>query len=273
MHMEAISPRDLDAAVELSVRVRWPHRPADLSFLLGSGNGRIVRGEDGTRALGVGLWIPYGDEVALMGMIIVDPEYQGIGIGRRLVETLIVDAGDRTLLLNSTDAGRSLYEKLGFRAIGTVLQRQGVNRERTSREPSIRDAAPSDREAIVALDARAFGAPRASLIGRLLEDSRAVVSLSGGKPSGYAMARAFGLGEVIGPLIASSDDEAIALFRSVAASDFTRVDCRSEAAGFSAFLDSAGLRVVDRPTRMVLGEWTEPPHAPHVFALAGHALG
>ena len=271
--MEFISSRDLDAAVELSARVCWPHRPADLHFLLTSGNGRIVRAEHTERALGVGLWIPYGDDVALMGMVIVDPEHQGMGIGRRLVETLMADAGDRTLLLNSTDSGRRLYEKLGFRTIGGVLQRQGVNRERAARDPSIRDTTRSDRDAIVALDAKAFGAPRVSLVERLLDDSRAVVSLAGGAISGYALAREFGLGEVVGPVIASSDAEAIALFRAIAGSGFTRVDCPSEAAGFSVFLDNAGLRVVDRPTRMVLGDWTEPPRAPRVFALAGHALG
>ncbi|MDX1433229.1 MAG: GNAT family N-acetyltransferase [Gammaproteobacteria bacterium] len=271
--MESISPLDLDAAVELSERVRWPHRPADLHFLLTSGNGRIVRDERSGRALGVGMWIPYGDDVALMGMIIVDPAHQGMGIGRRLVETLMADAGDRTLLLNSTDAGRPLYEKLGFRTLGGVLQRQGTNRARAARDASVRDARRSDKDAIVALDAEAFGAPRAGLIGRLLEDGRAVVSLADGAPSGYAVARPFGLGEVVGPVIASSDEEAIALYKAIAARGFTRVDCPSEATGFSTFLDEAGLRVVDRPIRMVLGEWTEPRQASRVFALAGHALG
>ena len=271
--MEPISPTDLDAAIELCARVRWPHRPADLRFLLSSGHGRIVRDAGDGRALGVGLWTPYGERVALMGMVIVDPGHQGKGIGRRLVETLIADAGPRVLLLNSTDAGKALYRKLGFRILGGILQRQGANRARLARDASIRDAGPDDRQAIAALDRKAFGAPRGALIERLLDDGRAVVSITGGAVRGYAIARAFGLGEVVGPVVASSDDEAIALFRAIAGRGFTRVDCPSETSIFSAFLEDAGLHVVDKPTRMVLGEWTEPGPAPRIYALAGHALG
>jgi len=271
--MDFIAPDDLDAAVALCERVRWPHRPEDLRFLLTSGNGRIVRDPDSARPLGVGLWIPYGDDVAVMGMVIVDPACQGRGIGRRLVEALITDCKPRTLILNSTDAGRALYENQGFRVLGTILQRQGTLHAQPARDTSTRDADRSDWDAIVSLDTHAFGTSRAALIGRLLEDARAVVSTAGGAPHGYALARPFGLGEVVGPVVASSDDEAIALFRAVAASGFTRVDCPHEAARFSAFLDDAGLRVVDRPTRMVLGQWSDPQHPPRIFALAGHALG
>lgn len=271
--MEPISPRDLAAVVRLCERVAWPHTPDDLRFLLASGNGRIVRDARTRRPLGVGLWIAYGEEVAVLGMIIVDPEHQGGGIGRRLVEALIADAGQRALILNSTDAGRPLYEKLGFRTLGGILQRQGTNRAQPTEEASIREARLEDRKAIVALDARAFGAPRTMLIGRLLEDGRAVVSIGGGAVRGYALARAFGLGEVVGPIVASSDDEAIALFRAIAGRGFTRVDCPGDATSFSAFLGEAGLRVVDRPTRMVLGEWTDPSDPARIFALAGHALG
>lgn len=236
------------------------------------GRGVIARDDNSARPLGVALCIPYGEDVSVMGMVIVDPGHQGRGIGRRLVEALIADAGPRTLILNSTDAGKPLYEKLGFRALGAVEQRQGTNHAKSARDASIRDAGSSDRDTIISLDKRAFGAPRIPLIGRLLDEGRAVVSTAGDTLRGYALARTFGLGEVVGPMVASNDDEAIALFRAVAGSGFTRVDCPSEASAFNAFLDEAGLRVVDRPTRMVLGNWTERPDGPRIFALAGHAL-
>ena len=50
----------------------------------------------------------------ICGMIIVAAEYQGRGIGRRLMDELLRQASGRTIVLNSTREGYALYQRLGM---------------------------------------------------------------------------------------------------------------------------------------------------------------
>src|SRR5690606_39248983 len=102
----------------LVTAVGWPHRRADVQDLIALGHGRIVR--DGAGGLlGVGLWWPLGARAARIGLVVVDPASQGRGLGRRMMETLIAEAG-RPIMLLATRAGRPLYDRLGFVAAGAV---------------------------------------------------------------------------------------------------------------------------------------------------------
>ena len=80
-----------------------------------------VRDED--KAIGVVRLLWDGGYVAFLSDLIVDPGYQGQGIGRKLVETVIrrireeMKPGYKVkLTLNSSRGKESFYEKFGFRA-------------------------------------------------------------------------------------------------------------------------------------------------------------
>ncbi|MBL8967135.1 MAG: GNAT family N-acetyltransferase [Spirochaetaceae bacterium] len=78
-------------------------------------DGWIVAEEEG-RPLGTGGATMYGT-TAYVGLVAVDPGAQSRGIGRALmVEVLarLAARGASTILLDASDAGRPLYEKLGF---------------------------------------------------------------------------------------------------------------------------------------------------------------
>ena len=142
---------DLPAAHALSQAVRWPHRPEDWRFALRLGPGFVAE-EDGA-VVGTALCWHQGPHHGSLGLIIVSPAHQGRGIGRRLMHLVLDELGDRCTVLNATVAGQPLYESLGFRAIGTLHQHQGLLAAATA--PAAPFSLPVSASSPVSIDCRA----------------------------------------------------------------------------------------------------------------------
>jgi predicted N-acetyltransferase YhbS len=267
-----VSMADLDAVEALVQAVRWPHRRADVAAMIELGRGRLARSGDG-RTLGVGLWWPFGDTVARIGLVVVSPATQGLGIGRRLVERLLADTAPRSVMLLATQAGRPLYQKLGFVDVGAVCQHQGECRGGGNADPRIRLAGPDDWAAILNLDTAAFGAARQGVMDHLLAVGRTFVLVNDGQVAGYAIERAFGRGSVVGPVVAASEPDAIALFDAAARPGFVRVDRPSDAVQLGRHLTACGLTLDSESPAMLRGHWPPAAGPQRILALAGHALG
>ena len=236
------------------------------------GEVRLARAGDG-RTLGVGLWWPFGDTAARLGLVVVSADSQGLGIGRRLVEQLLADAAPRSVTLLATPAGRPLYKRLGFVEVGAVCQHQGEYSGRRHSDPRIRAATPEDRSAVLGLDAAAVGVPRPAVLDHLLTVGRAFVLVEDAKVTGYAIERGFGRGSVVGPVVAATESDAIALFNAAARPGFVRVDWASEATNFGRYLTTCGLALDSESPAMLRGDWPASSAPQRIYALASHALG
>ncbi|MBC8022847.1 MAG: GNAT family N-acetyltransferase, partial [Burkholderiales bacterium] len=128
------APGDVDAAHRLSLAVGWPHRREDWQFVLGIGSGYVA--VEGGRVVGTILYWKHDARHASLGMVIVDPASQGRGIGRELMSLALRDLEGRCVQLNATPAGKPLYERLGFKAIGRVQQHQGLAHAGTVAAPA-----------------------------------------------------------------------------------------------------------------------------------------
>jgi hypothetical protein len=62
----------------------------------------------------------YLDNAARMWTALVLPEHRSAGLGRGIMTTAVAAYPSRVFALVATDAGRPLYESLGFRAVATV---------------------------------------------------------------------------------------------------------------------------------------------------------
>ena len=272
--IQAFGPDHIEGAVALSRQENWPHRPQDWQMALQLSSGAVALDDQGQVA-GTILVTPYGMDCAMINMVIVDRNARGKGLGRKLMEQAFALAGDRPLRLVATADGMPLYEKLGFVPSGTILRHQGKVAE--LRLPDGVEAAGADDLAnIKTLDRDAYGADRETLIDALAERGAFAVIRRNGAIEAYAAIRPFGRGEVIGPVIAGSAEEAKALISFFAASRsgaFLRVDTDSRT-GIAGWLAEIGLAHVGGGIAMDRPPKTGSQQArPKVYALANQALG
>ncbi|PMR66933.1 GNAT family N-acetyltransferase [Halomonas heilongjiangensis] len=268
---------DLPAAHQLSQAVRWPHRLEDWQFVHRLGDGFVA--ERNGEVIGTAMCWSHGSDYASLGMIIVSPEAQGKGIGRGLMESILDLIGERNTLLFATPAGQPLYERLGFKAIGTVHQHQGtVVQPEIVAPPSgerIRPVGMNDRAKLIELAAGGTGMPRAMVLNALLQVAEGVVIDSSGELTGFALMRRFGHGYVIGPVVAPDPERAKAMISyllEARADSFVRIDVH-DSGQLSPWLQELGLLQVDSVVGMVRGEAPVPAFGLQQFAIINQALG
>ena len=242
--------------------------------MLGLGRGRAAE-QDGV-LVGTGLCWMYGGADAALGMICVDGKQQGKGIGRSLLHTLLHVLEGRRIVLYATDEGLPLYGSLGFVPTGRIRQHQGAAFQpplmplRTGER--VRPTGRSDPALLSALDREASGMDRRELMAALLEAGTAVVLDADGVATGFAVLRRFGIGQVIGPVVARDAAGARALighFLAANPGQFMRIDVPEES-GLSNWLQSLGLADAGGAVRMARGA---APERPRSFALVSQALG
>jgi GNAT superfamily N-acetyltransferase len=275
--LRRMTAADLTAAHDLSSEQKWPHCIEDWEMLLGLGFGYVATRDD--VVIGTAMAWLYGEDAATLGMVIVSPRAQGMGIGRRLMDAVLGDLGNRTVLLNATDEGAPLYRKLGFAPVGPVFQHQGaafsVPMAELIPDERVRPLGAKDMKTLHGLAKRATGMDRAALLDALVPGAQGVVLTRSNEPVGFALFRRFGRGYVVGPTIAPDTGGAKALISHWLGSNagmFCRLDVPEES-GLGAWLDDLGLPCVGRVMRMARGPLPPLDHSVTTFSLTTQALG
>jgi GNAT superfamily N-acetyltransferase len=284
--MGEIKDADLDALHALSLSVGWPHRAEDWQIVRDIGQGIVARDAIG-RVLGSAMWFDFAPDFTTFGMVITSPRLQTLGTGRWMMEHIIAETGSRALGLSATRSAKRLYDSFGFRAERIVYQCNGeaVAPPAEPLPPGtlLRSADETDLDEIAALDLAAYGADRTPILARLLSVSKGVALVRGGRIVAFSLCRRFGRGHVIGPVVATSDEEAIAVTQPHVvehAGSFLRIDTRQQTGAFPRFIMQSGLPIYDTVTSMSLRRsWLRgdgaPPRdgLPLTYGLASQALG
>jgi GNAT superfamily N-acetyltransferase len=272
-----LTSADLPGCLALARDRDWPPEERKWRLLFDLAVVYGVR-DPGGQLAGVTVLTRYGAEFAVIGMMLVASRYGGRGLGRALMNRALADAGDATVFLHATPAGRPLYEKLGFEPAGLTQTHLGCFRPADpGRSPGwSRPAASGDLMAIRRLDARANGTDRAPLVRRLpgfTAQLRVVERL--GAVTGYAGAYN-GLGHVsIGPVVAEAADDAKTLIAdaAAAASGPVRIDLDDRHPRLLEWAAEHGLAPGVSSTAMVLGGRPLPGDRARCFAPLMRALG
>jgi GNAT superfamily N-acetyltransferase len=268
---------DVTAAHALSVQLKWPHRLEDWAMLQRIGTGFVV--EDEGRLIGTAFTLPQG-HYATIGLVIVSDEYQGQGIGRKLMELALEASAPRTAVLNATLAGVPLYASQGFIEFGHIQQHQGLVQASTSSAlPAgelCRPLNEADRARQLELANAGSGLDRETVLKDLFEVVEHSVGIErDGQLRAFAILRPFGRGRCIGPVIAETPEQAkhlIGVLLAQVPGEFVRIDVPADS-DLAAWLEQAGLKQVEKVAQMARGT---PPRAVggvRQFALVTQAIG
>jgi ribosomal protein S18 acetylase RimI-like enzyme len=276
VRLRPFEPGDVPAAHAMSSALKWAHRLEDWQFASSLGQGVVAEG--GGKVLATALSWQFGADHASIGLVIVAPELQGQRIGNRMMQALLDRLAPRNVLLHATVAGIGLYERLGFVAIGEIVQHQGV----TAAVPALagrvgerlRPLRAGDVESLIALDARGAGMPRGELLRRLFAEARTVVLDRRGQAVGFAVLRRYGLGHAVGPLAAPDIDAARLLIADCCrqTEGLLRIDVDA-ASGLPSWLESLGLQRAGSVVTMVRGKQPARGPAYGSWALVTQAIG
>ena len=114
------------------------------------------------------------------------------------------------------------------------------------------------------------------MLDALLSASKGTVVERNGEVVGFALCRRFGRGHVVGPVVAASEEDALALVAlhvAAHAGRFLRLDTREAEGPFRAYLEACGLSLFETGTAMSLGRDRVPEGPAKIYGLASHSLG
>lgn len=275
----AMNAHDIEPCYAMTQQLKWPHRREDWQQAMTFGEGVVI--EEQGRLLGSAILWRWGERAATIGLVIVDSQQQGRGLGKQLMLTLLEKVPDYNVRLHATEMGKGLYEKLGFVTTGQIFQHQTRALEAVPPVAiptglTLRRAQAQDAAILTALDQQAHGMLRPRLIDHLINQHQTVLLEDAqGDVRGFASLRRFGHGWAIGPAIAQDFPTAQALVASLMQGlrgEFVRIDTDA-ALPLAPWLATLGLAQVDNPTTMVRGTpWTPPAGAMQVFGLMTQAM-
>ncbi|MEV7400240.1 GNAT family N-acetyltransferase [Streptomyces sp. NPDC091267] len=280
---------DLVPCADLSEDRGWPRDERRWGLLLAAGTGYGIDDPGGKGLMATCVVTSYGPRLAAVGMLLVAERYARQGVARYLMDRVIESTEGAPLTLHATAAGRPLYETLGFVAIART-QRVGGHFQPTG-EPGRRDEAvlPADRpglavraagaadlQAMLRLDADAFGLDRTHLLTRLPAFADHLrVAEEDGELVGYAALWPSSDSHVVGPLIAQDTVTAQLLVASLAAATDRplRADIDDRHKELLDWLGEHGLRPGTATTVMSLGVDQQPGSWVRHFAPLSVATG
>ena len=154
---------DLQQAKGLSDLAAWNQTESDWRLLLDlAPKGCLCIELDG-RVAATATLLCYGTRLAWVGMVLTHPDYRGKGFASKLFASVVERAGKigvRTVKLDATEQGQSLYTRFGFTVEQPVERwlREGTD----GSGEGMRESEEVDNH--VELDTEAFGADRSRLL-------------------------------------------------------------------------------------------------------------
>ncbi len=248
-----MQPDDISDGMNLSRVEGWNQTEKDWELLVSNPDNSCLLAEIGDQVVGTATSMNYANEVACIGMVLVDPEFQGKGISTLLLSTLFEKLKTcKAVRLDATPAGldSSMPEKIQA----------------------------EDIQEVVEFDRYAFGANRTFLIESLIKQypDKSLILKRNNRISGFALGRSGKKYHQIGPLSASSVQDAIHLIAGALKGLRNQpvvVDILDDKQDLIDWLESMGIEQQRHFVRMYLNENPRPGIINKQFLICGPEFG
>jgi GNAT superfamily N-acetyltransferase len=272
-----------DAVWPLSIEAGWNQNVADWRFMLSAGRGFGCRGTNGAWEAS-SLVLPLGQKLAWISMVLVTKARRRGGLGTGLLKRCIeeVTASGAVAGLDATEQGRPIYLQLGFHDLYTISRWHLDNVVKTAAAPphgiALRRLTIADLPRLALYDRPFSGMERPTVLAHLASRQPPlawVAETGSSRIAGFVLGREGRIASSIGPVVADSEEIAVALVSqaaSVAPGPFI-LDAPDAHRDLREWLERQGAVTPRAYTRMTLGEAKGLDDPGHLFALAGPELG
>ncbi|MFX3673456.1 MAG: GNAT family N-acetyltransferase [Paenisporosarcina sp.] len=279
--LDKLDKQDIPGLIELSTSVGWDYNREEITTIMSSGIIYGHKNKEGKIVSSAAI-VAYESKVASVGMVIVRGEYRGLGLGKRATEKCLESAKENTtVMLIATEAGKPMYEKMGFILIDTVHKYLCdsyipilIDNFRNS---SIENLQNEEIPQIITLDKNAFGDNRKTLlINRIKQAKKAlVVRNADGNLVGFGLSISGTENLLLGPIIAPDAETAYLLINNLAKNHKgkIRIDVPSGNEHFMSQLVQSGFSKVSQPPIMILNSTKMPQRNRTLYGIAAQIFG
>lgn len=282
----ALNPGDADQLRALAVRVGWQMTDRQLDLLMSQAGTVFGIVRSGRLVASAGLY-PYPPDLASLGIVMVDPDVQRQGLGKRIVAHSLTVADGRGLpvILVATEQGYPLYLAAGFHPVGKVrrFEHRPVKRFQEIKPMTGIDAVPVSRielgdwDDIIALDRTVVGADRRMLLREMAKriDVGLMCRDALGEVGGFALLSKRGDVAIVGPFIARDLSMAWSLLRALSSHTeaHLRLDVPEHQSSFIATLHASGFAETMTSPVMVRGLEQLPGSRMRLFSIVDPVFG
>jgi GNAT superfamily N-acetyltransferase len=271
--------RYLSQCQKLSAEPGWNQNEADWSFILQHGFVLGVTRDD--RLVATAGVVSYGKRFGWICMVLVTAAERRQGLASVLMRECMQWLSDRNSVagLDATPAGRVVYRQFGFKDVYPITRFQRLSSVRGGerRDETIRQIQECDLGSVADYDSQFFGERRLALLQEWHRrmPHAAFQKREGRRMRGYVLAREGRVATQIGPLVADSEDIAVALLEAAlcANAGLVFMDVPDRHRQLRAKLEERDFVLQRTFTRMLLGHDRPLDKPGHIFALTGPEFG
>jgi ribosomal protein S18 acetylase RimI-like enzyme len=273
---------DIPGLIELSASVGWDYDEKEILTVLSSGKIFGHKNAEG-KIVSSSAIIPYDTFLASIGMVIVNKEFRGLGLGKEATKKCIESVSkDTSIMLIATEEGKKLYERMGFITVDCVHKYICDNYKATTKPLNnggfkIEESRKVDFTEILKLDEEAFGDRRSHfLLNRIKQAEEClVIKDNNGTIVGYGLSILGPVNLILGPIVASDYQTASFLIDRLSSKHQgkLRIDVPSGNQDFMLFLEKSGFVNASQPPIMVINSVMMPSRNNTLFGIAAQIFG
>ena len=273
---------DIVHAMKLSNTEGWNQTEKDWKLLIESPQNVCMLAECNRKIIGTTTAMNYSNQIAWIGMVLVDKEYRGQGVSKSLLTNILKQLGSfQSIKLDATPEGQRVYKKFDFKDEYLITRMATASMKSLSYDDDDIFPVPiqlKDIQEIIVLDELVFGANRTQLIESLIKEYayKAWLLKRNNSITGFALGRKGNKYHQVGPVFASNINDVKMLIRKALEELINQpvvMDVLSEKEDLINWLNSIGFIMQRQFVRMYKKENPFPGIINNQYLICGPEFG